>query len=458
MITFQDYERFLAKGGKIIDFVYNVIKEHKDSEDYKIAYIADQYNRRRNVTISNYQKILYSLSGEAVPDNYSANFKLKTNQFNRLITQLNQYELGNGATWGKKDTGEKLGEDFDSQLQDAGEKALVHKVSFGFWNKDHVEIFSFLEFAPLYDEENGSMRVGVRFWQLSKDKPLRATLYEEDGYTDYIWYPGEQGKELHPKRDYIIHKETTNIGGTEIVGGENYASFPIVPFWGNKYHQSEFVGMREDIDAYDLIKSGFANDLDDVSQIYWVIQNAGGMDDIDLREFIERLKRNHIAKTDDDQTISPQTINIPVEARETLLKRLRSDIYEDFMALDTKNIADGAVTATQIEAGYEPMNAKADKYEYCVLNFISGILALAGIEDNASFTRSVIVNSTEMIGNVLASAQYLSTDYVVKKLLTLLGDGDQADAVLKEMDKEDMQRFGAGGNQEEQTEDVNNAE
>ena len=453
MITFQDYERFLAKGGKVIDFVYNVMKEHKNSEDYKTAYIADQYNRRRNVTISNYQKLLYSLSGEAVPDNYSANFKLKTNQFNRLITQLNQYELGNGVTWGKEDTGKKLGKNFDSQLQDAGEKALVHKVSFGFWNKDHVEIFSFLEFAPLYDEENGSMRMGVRFWQLAKDKPLRATLYEEDGYTDYIWYSGEQGQELHPKRDYIIHKETTNIGGTEIVGGENYASFPIVPFWGNKYHQSEFVGMREDIDAYDLIKSGFANDLDDVSQIYWVIQNAGGMDDIDLLEFMKRLKTLHAANVDDNQTVTPQTINIPVEARETLLKRLRSDIYEDFMALDTKNIADGAVTATQIEAGYEPMNAKADKYEYCILNFISGILSLAGIEDNASFTRSVIVNSTEMIGNVLASAQYLSADYVAKKLLTLLGDGDQVDDILKEMDKEDMQRFGAGEN-----EDIKNAE
>jgi len=452
MITYQDYLKAIQDGVSVADFVLNVIKEHKNSEDYKIAYTADQYNRHRNVTISNYQKLLYSLSGEAVPDNYSANFKLKTNQFNRLITQLNQYELGNGVTWGNENTGKKLGEDFDFQLQDAGEKALVHKVSFGFWNKDHVEIFSFLEYAPLFDEENGSLRMGVRFWQLDNDKPLRATLYEEDGYTDFIWNPGEKGQELHPKRNYIIHTETTKVDGTEIVGGENYATFPIVPFWGNKYHQSEFVGMREDIDAYDLIKSGFANDLDEVSQIYWVIQNAGGMDDIDLREFIDRLKRNHIAKADDDQMISPQTINIPVEARETLLKRLRSDIYEDFMALDTKNIADGAVTATQIEAGYEPMNAKADKYEYCILNFISGILALAGIEDNASFTRSVIVNSTEAIGNVLASAQYLSADYVTRKLLTLLGDGDQADDILKEMDEEDMDRFGAGN------EDVNNAE
>ena len=40
--------------------------------------------------------------------------------------------------------------------------------------------------------------------------------------------------------------------------------------------------------------------------------------------------------------------------------------------------------------------------------------------------------------------------------MTLLGDGDQADAILKNMDKEDMDRFGA--KKEEQTEDVENAE
>ena len=31
MITYQDYERFLESGGKTIDFVLNVIKEHKNS-------------------------------------------------------------------------------------------------------------------------------------------------------------------------------------------------------------------------------------------------------------------------------------------------------------------------------------------------------------------------------------------------------------------------------------------
>ena len=42
------------------------------------------------------------------------------------------------------------------------------------------------EFAALQDEETSAIRAGVRFWQLADNKPLRATLYEEDGYTEYV--------------------------------------------------------------------------------------------------------------------------------------------------------------------------------------------------------------------------------------------------------------------------------
>ena len=232
----------------------------------------------------------------------------------------------------------------------------------------------------------------------------------------------------------------------EIIDGTNYPSFPIVPLWANKYKQSEFEGMQENIDAYDLIKSGFANNIDDASEIFWIIQNAGGMDDIDIAEFMQKLKTKHAANVDDDQKVEPNTITIPTAAREAMLDRLRADMYEDFMALDTKNLASGAVTATQIEASYEPMDEKANDYEYCILEFISGICQLAGVEDTPTFTRSKVINVNENIQTILQSAQYLSAEYVTTKVLTLLGDGDKAEEILKEMDNEDIDRF--GGNNE----------
>ena len=124
-----------------------------------------------------------------------------------------------------------------------------------------------------------------------------------------------------------------------------------------------------------------------------------------------------------------------------LLENLKTELYENFMALDVKNIASGAATATQIRASFEPLNMKTSDYEYCVIDFIKGILNVAGIEDDPTFTRSVIVNTTEDINNVLASAEYLPEDYVTRKLLTLLGDGDQADELIEEKDAEAAQRF-----------------
>lgn len=445
ILTYQDFLDVKDKGDRErMAFAQSVINDHKNSDLYREAYIADQYNRHRNVTITEYQKLLYTVTGKAIPDNISANFKMACRHFHRFIMQENQFLLGNGVTWEDDSTKDKLGTDrvpFDNQLQEAGLKALWGSVSFGFWNLDHLTVFDVLEFAPLYDEETGALRAGVRFWQINKSKPMRATLYEEDGYTEYIWREAT-GEILRPKRAYKINVIVSEADGEEIVDGENYPSFPIVPLWANEEHQSELIGLREQIDCYDLIKSGFANTVDESSLIYWTIKNAGGMDDLDLAKFIERIKTVHAAAlTDEGAEAQSHTLEAPYQSREALLDRLDKDLYRDAMALDTNTIAGGAVTATEIKAAYEPLNSKVDGFEYCVLDFVNRILELAGVDDKATFTRSMIVNVTESVQVVLQAAPYLDSEYITRKILSILGDSDQAEKVLERMDMEDMSRF-----------------
>ena len=119
-------------------------------------------------------------------------------------------------------------------------------------------------------------------------------------------------------------------------------------------------------------------------------------------------------------------------------------MYRDAMALDTENIAAGATTATQIRAAYENLNTKCDKLEYQVIDWLNGIMAVAGIEDEPTFTRSQIINQTEMVSVLLQAGQFLSTDYISRKLLDVLGDGDRADEVLSDMEQEDIDRFTGG--------------
>lgn len=443
MKTYQDLLAIGEDEQQRMAFVKQCILQHKTTGMYKNAWVADQYNRHINVTINQYQKILYTVSGKAIPDIWSANFKMACRHFHRFIVQENQFLLGNGVSWENEATADKLGTkeyEFDTQLSILGKYALIHGVAFGFFNLDHLDVFSVLEFVPLYDEENGSMRAGIRFWQVAPNKPLRATLYEEDGYTDYMWIDGRE-EILNPKRSYKRKIVNNAVDGDRIYDFENYPNFPIIPLWGNSEHQSEIIGLREQIDCYDLIKSGYANTVDEASIVYWTIQNAGGMDDIDLAKFVERMKTIHAATMDDTAMAQSHTQDAPYASREALLDRLDKDLYRDAMALDTDNIASGAVTATQIKAAYEPLNSKADDYEYQVITFINKLLALAGIDDTPTFTRSMLVNVEETVQTLVQSAQYLPSDYVTTKILEVFGDGDKTDDILKQMSEDEIQRF-----------------
>lgn len=453
MLTYQDLLEVGDSEKARVDFVKRVIQQHKATDLYRTAEVAEEYARQLNRTIREYQKVLYDVVGNAVPDVWTANYKMASKFFKRFVIQENQYLLGNGITWKEESTTKKLGDEFDTVVQKLGKKALIGAVSFGFWNYDHLEDFGVLEFAPLYDEENGALMAGVRFWQVDIKKPLRATLYEIDGYTDYIWNRRDaetNGEVLHDKRPYVLKIRTTEADGQEIYDGENYPSFPIVPLWANPEKQSELVGLREQIDCYDLIKSGYANTVDEGSLIYWTLNNAGAMGDVDLAKFVERMKTLHAATLDDDVNAESHSQEAPYQSREALLAKLRSDLYEDAMALDTKNIANGAITATQIEAAYEPLNSKVDEYEYCVREFLKDILKLAGIDDEPMFTRSMIVNRQEEVQIVVQSASYLSEDYVTRKVLTLLGDADLADEMLDQIADDELGRYSEPNDEDEE--------
>ena len=184
------YEDLLeaGQGEELIDFVKQAINEHKASGLYREASTAYEYFKKRNVTITQYQKLLYRLSGEAVIDTYSPNYKFCNAFFPIFVRQENSFLLGNGVTFNQDSTKDRLGGDaFDKELYVAGEYALWGGVSFVFYNYDHVNVFKITEFAPLISTENGAVRAGIKFWQIDPKKPLRAILYEEDGYTEYVW-------------------------------------------------------------------------------------------------------------------------------------------------------------------------------------------------------------------------------------------------------------------------------
>jgi len=242
MKSYQDFLKCITDQQRI-NFICEAIQEHKCTEMYNVAFDAEEYDSQRNVTIMKYRKVLYTLTGRAVEDCYSPNHKICSNFFNRFVTQQNQYLLGNGITFTNENIISRLGKDFNEKLQLMGRNALVQGLSFGFWNFDHLECFKFTEFVPLWDEYTAQLMAGIRFFQIDNGKPLRATLYEIDGYSEYVQDSGEEMQLMQEKRPYQLNIRITEADGVEVESGENYFGFPIIPLWGNPQHQSELVGL-----------------------------------------------------------------------------------------------------------------------------------------------------------------------------------------------------------------------
>lgn len=459
MRTFQDLQAVGESEKDRMAFVQAVINDARSSPDYKMASAADEYYAHKNPTIMNAQQIIYDVLGKALNDPFKPNNKIPCRYYFYFINQAVQFLLGNGVTFKKTKTKDKLGRMFDHDLQRLLTDALNGGVSFGFWNLDHLEIMSLSGsggrpcFAPLYDEETGALRSGVRWWQIDDNKPLRATLFEEDGLTEYIKPKGKEMEIYAQKREYVQVYGESEATGKVMYNGQNWPKFPVIPMY-NVNHQSELVGGQQSIDAYDLMMSGLVNNVDEGNLVYWVIQNAGGMTSKEDMEFIERLKTIHVAHADGDQQITPQSIMANVSPNETALKQLRDRMFEDFMALDVKNIASGAATATQIEAAYEPMLIKSNLLEAQVSEFIFGLLELLGIKDEApSYQRDTIVNKAEEVQTVLMAAEHLSDEYVTKKVLTILGDVDQIEEVTKQKDESEAERFKDDRDAEDKTDE-----
>ena len=448
MITYQDWLSATDKN----KFIVSSISSYRRSTPYLTALDANEYDAQRNVSIRNFVKLVYDITGVSAPDTVSANNRIPSNFFHRLNNDRCSYSLGNGVAFAEDGIKEALGKDFDTRLNDAAYLALIHGVSYIFPSKEDYYVFPMTEFLPLPDEETGAVRAGFRFWSLDwKKRPAYVTVYEEDGYTKYRSLDGKPGltklEEIQPKRGYKEIVQVSKADGEEVIGYENYSDFPIVPVYATRYKESTLVGMRPDIDAYDMIHSGFANDLQDCAQVYWQISNAMGMEPDDVAKFRDRLIFQHIAVVDaDNSNVQPYTQEIPYGARQAALTDIRNKLYEDFAVLDVHTVAAGA-TNDHIDAGYQPMDQEADHFEYEMIKAVQQIEKIKGLEPYIpQFKRNRISNQMEQVQMVTMEAQWLDDETVLQKLPNVTVD--EINNILQKKDYENARRFDIEGEEE----------
>ena len=69
---------------------------------------------------------MYDLQGKAHADMYTANHKIASKFFGLVVDQECSYLLGNGVTFEQENTKDRLGDNFDQDMMEAGTNALEY--------------------------------------------------------------------------------------------------------------------------------------------------------------------------------------------------------------------------------------------------------------------------------------------------------------------------------------------
>ena len=429
----------------------NVIKTYTGSADFLRAREAEEYFHADGTEVS--RKVIVQPkkirvkdeSGRersaAITEDVVGN-RIHSNFLFRFVTQQNQFLLGSGVTLEDEELKKRLGRGFDKAVEQAGEKALLHGVCWGYWNLDHLEILPAYRdagsgFVALLDERTGDPGVGVQFWQMDEDRPMYVRLFEADGLTEYRM--GDDGFELiAPKRAY---KQTwlRDAAGVELIGAENYGVLPIVPFYASESRRSELnPSIKSKIDLFDRILSDFGDNLDRANDVYWVLNNFGGTSSeiVEMLEEIRRIKAvaNISDGTGSGSTAEPHTIEVPYAARQTALALLEKALYQDYMALNMDELTGGSLTNVAIQAAMVNLNLKADRFEWQAFAFVQGVLRLLGVEtEEISFRRQTLVNRSEVVQDI-----GLMRDYIDEQTALTLNP-----YIMQEQVEEIMERMAA---------------
>ena len=307
-----------------------------------------------------------------------------------------------------------LGDDFNKEIKDLGIDASNYGVAWLHVWLDEEDVMQIAnvdpkQIIPIYSSDlKQQLTAIVRYFSLTDEKGdsyLRYELWDKDKVRFYQ-QRGEVGQ--------LMPESIPNLG-EEIAHG--FGAVPFIPFYNNSSHMNDLSMYKDLIDAYDKVVSGFNNDLDDVQEVIFVLQNYGGTD---KGEFIRDLKESKVIKVDTDGGVNTIRAEIPYEARQAFLETTRKQIFISGMGVDPDPERFGNASGVALKFLYSLLELKASMLE---TEFRSGFTKLVrmiahikgwNIETvQQTWTRNAIQNDQETAQIAQSSVGVISEKTII---------------------------------------------
>jgi SPP1 family phage portal protein len=235
------------------------------------------------------------------------------------------------------------------------------------------------------------------------------------------------------------------VVGYPLIVNHALEEVPFIEFANNSKKQSDLAKYKRLIDLYDRVMSGFANDLDDIQEIIYILKGYGGQD---LGEFLGDLKTYKAIKTDGEGNTGVETlqIDIPVEARKLILEILKKQIFESGQGLpqDIGSVAN--TSTTTLKFFYRQLELKSGltetEFRGSISKLVKAILKhlnLSHTKINQTWTRNMISNDLEM-AQICKESDGIIPDELILRYHPLVDDLEEAKK-LKQEEKDEQNKL-----------------
>lgn len=388
-----------------------------------------------------------------VPHNWH---ELLLNQKANYLSDAPYFDLGDKKV--NEEINNALGVRFTKVLMDliinAGNagKAWLH-----YWNDSNGN-FHFMsvhpsECIPVYSNiGDGELDYMIRSYPVTDSDGTASSCFEiwdEDGMYAFLKKGDDVNYRLVPYN--IISMYDVGTGIQEENTNYYYHGSGRVPFercGNNKNLTSDLKPIKALIDVYDKVYSGYINDLDDIQQMIFILTNYGGQD---KEEFLEDLMYYKIVKmesdgVDDKSSLETLSLDIPVEARDSVLKMTKEQIFISGQGVNPNKENLNNNSGIALKFIYSLLDLKCNMLEVQFIsafeNFIKQLYKSIYHKD---FTDKIDITwSRSAISNDLEQAEILSRVYPFTSRESIAKHNPVVDNYEKELelrDEEDKKRL-----------------
>lgn len=295
------------------------------------------------------------------------------------------------------------------------------------WNKSAKQkLIGALRVYTQIDEADGKNYTIYEYWNKEECQVYRRLQSDlnYDNLTDYA----------------IFENPTTGELVSEYSHGME--EIPFIPFFNNNIKSSDLDNIKPLIDVYDKVFSGFINDLEDVQELIFVLSGYGGTD---LNGFLQDLKKYKVIKMDSDEGAGVSTLNIeiPIEARNSVLDATRKAIFEQGQGFDPRPENFGNQSGEALKFMYSLLEMKTGLMETeFQLGFAKLVRAICNFKnikcDNIvqTWTRTCIKNEQEQAAICKDSVGIISQKTILKNHPFV----EDVEAELKQIQKENEEK------------------